>query len=425
MSSINSYSFFLNTSANNFTDGSCWAIPLPTNISVSNPANSFQGFITEASIPQTPFLISDQIGNNTFEFKLQVYVKTITQAGQVTSIEKWMDCTEVQKQYLNSLQVGLPGYQNWVQAFATQPAAAAAGFDYGGPANWCDFEANKVIVANGNYTDNTAFVTAITTALTATMNTLTTRMKNLYHYYGPQAIKSFTNNIALSGADKSDFFIAMSNLWGVHTATTISFQIEFQRYRLYIKSNEIFSMLGFTDRDTTFDFADCSPQFLVPGDPNTPLYTAQLNPVSYVSPNVMNLNPNVNYYVAVLNLSQTKSFVAVNGNAVTSQTFSSLFRSSSLPRSEVYYSLPTVIQIQDKNFNFLELCIKDYRNRTIPTVLFSSPIYITIVFQEILGNQTTPAINLQQLNDIDAVFWRQKELELQFELESFIRTKRT
>jgi len=110
---------------------------------------------------------------------------------------------------------------------------------------------------------------------------------------------------------------------------------------------------------------------------------------------------------------------------VTSQTFSSLFRSSSGLRSEVYYSLPTVIQIQDKNFNFLELCIKDYKNRTIPTVLFSSPIYVTIVFQEILGNQTTPAINLQQLNDIDAVFWRQKELELQFELESFIRTKRT
>ena len=110
---------------------------------------------------------------------------------------------------------------------------------------------------------------------------------------------------------------------------------------------------------------------------------------------------------------------------MTSQTFSSLFRSSSGLRSEVYYSLPTVIQIQDKNFNFLELCIKDYKNRTIPTVLFSSPIYVTIVFQEILGNQTTPAINLQQLNDIDAVFWRQKELELQFELESFIRTKRT
>jgi hypothetical protein len=161
---INSYSFFLNTSSNNFTDGSCWSIPLPTNISVSNPANSFQGFITEASIPQTPFLISDQIGNNTFEFKLQVYVKKITQSGQVTLIEKWMDCTDVQKQYLNSLQIGLPGSQNWVQVFATQPAAAAAGFSYGGPDNWCDFEANKVIVANGNYSaliDTGALVTGL------------------------------------------------------------------------------------------------------------------------------------------------------------------------------------------------------------------------------------------------------------------------
>jgi hypothetical protein len=415
---INSYSFFLNSTANNFTDGSSWTIPLPTNISVSNPANNFAAYITEASIPQTPFIISDQIGNNVFEFKLQVYVDRIINpnTGQIISqIDKWMDCTEVQTQYLNSLNLGAG---IWVQAFATNPNRV--NFSYTGPSNWCDFEANKVSVANGNYTSNAALLSAISTAMTTTMNVLTDRMKAITHYYSPQLIASFTNNITLSGVDKSDLIISMSNLWGV-TATIRNFQIEFKRYRLYVKGNEIFSMIGFTDRDITFDFSDCTPAYLTPG---APLYTAALSPVSYISPNIMNLNPNVNYYIAILNLSQTKSFVAVNGSAVTSQTFSSLFRSSSLPRSEIYYSLPTVIQIQDKNFNFLELCIKDYRNRTIPTVLFTSPVFVTIVFQEILGNQSTPAINLQQLSDIDAVFWRQKELELQFELESFIRTKR-
>jgi hypothetical protein len=417
---INSYSFFLNSTGNNFTNGSSWTIPLPSNISVSNPGNSFSATITEASIPQTAFLISDQIGNNIFEFKLQVYVDKIinTTTGLTTLlIDKWMDCTDVQRQYIDNLNAD-PTTDDWYNVFAQNPNWTTSPFT--GPDNWCDFAANKVIVASGNYTTNAALLSAVTTAMTTTMNALTANMAAFDNYYYNSTgipilnIKPFTNLTQPSGADKSDFLIAMSNLWGV-TVPTSNWQIEFKRYRLYVKGNEIFSMMGFTDRDITFDFDNC-----VRDAP----YANQLNSVSYISPNIMVLNPNVNYYIAILNLSQTKSFVAIDGSAVTSQTFSSVFRSSSLPRSEVYYSLPTVIQIQDKNFNFLELCIKDYRNRIIPTVLFASPVYVTIVFQENLGIQSTPAINLQQLSDIDAVFWRQKELELQFELESFIRTKR-
>lgn len=421
---INSYSFFLNTSSNNYTNGSSWNIPLPTNISVSNPANSFSAFITEASIPQTPFIISDQIGNNVFEFKLQVYVDKYIDnlTNETTVIDKWMDCTDVQRQYIDKKNTNIGGLN--IEAFAVSSTNLNP-INYNGPRNWCDFEANKVVVPNGNYTTNASLVNAVQDALANTLVTLNSRMNFLGHYWSLGGNScNFTNSVTLNGTDKTDIAIKMTNLWSVQTNSFPQlYQILFKRYRLYIKSNEILSMLGFTDRDITFDFADCIPnQFQIGGYPD---YNAELNTVTYTSPNIINLDPNVNYYIACLNLSQTKSFVAINGNAVTSQTFSSIFRSQPpIARSEIYYSLPTIIQIQDKNFNFIEFSIKDYRNRTIPTVLFTSPIYLTIVFQEVLGAQSTPAINLQQLDDIDAVFWRQKELELQFELESFIRSKR-
>ena len=430
---INSYSFFLNSTGNNFTNGGSWTIPLPSNISVSNPANSFSAVITEASIPQTPFIISDQIKNNVFQFKLQVFVDKFEQLSdpapgtvlQTTNIGEWMDCTDFQRRYLEQYN-SFAGFG--VNAFASS-GGEPPGY-YTGPKEWCGFDANTVTVPNGIYTTNVDFINAVNTGLASAQTLLNNRFNAVYHYYGigfpPPGSANFTFNIVSSGVDKSQMTISMSNMWCVQVNLFSTRNIYyFTKYRLYVKANEIFSMLGFTDRDETFNFADLIPgQYQVGLEGYNPNFLSQLNSVLYISPNVVVLNPNVNYYIAILNLSQTKSFVAIDGSAVTSQTFCSLFRSSSLPRSEVYYSLPTVIQIQDKNFNFLELCIKDYRNRIIPTVLFSSPVYITIVFQENLGNQSTPAINLQQLNDIDAVFWRQKELELQFELESFIRTKR-
>lgn len=469
---VKTWTFQLSSIQAASTQGSDVNFVVPGTVTLTNSSNQFVAYVSQASIPKFRLPISSAYGNNTFSFKLQGYVDSVYQnvvqnTNPWQKVEKWMDCTEIQTKYIN------PYIETGVYPFGSYQAVYANPPNYSTVDNYCD---NIVVtVADGVYFDQAALTTAVNTALQTTITTLNAKFNrdgNLNppfppapsggYYKGPQATDgppSFNQfqptwflqmGVAPNG-NQTNWTVQSNNNFGWLSrppVTQISTGIrawtgsgvKVLKYRVYIYANEICSMLGFGDEDFLLDTSTLTEGYQVQGLglQDAPNFFQSTPAIAYTSPYDVDVNPNDIIYISCTSLTQQNSFISApiinlfgraisNGQLINSSAIAAVYvdENTSISRSIIDYSQPTRFFILDKVINIITIQLRDYRNRPIPITFLGKPFFIQLVVEEIANlNPQIQTMNLQQFYDIESQFFKNKELELAYRLENFIREER-
>ena len=458
---VKSYTFYLNSLRAQSKNGSDVNFALPANLVTGNASNQFVAYVNELSIPSYPIVVNAANNNNTITFKLQAYVisaytyNNLLGKLEITKVNEWLDCVEIQRKWIDSF---IDPIQNpWGAMFAASsifpkaPTSAQAG------APNDDWTIVTATVPDGVYATTAALISAVNTAI----NTTITNLKSVLMYYSlpPGYLPGFDPaaflnsprvyspaagfvdptvgcfdlqlSFAASGT-KSTLTIQTNNNFGIQSNLGDQYSqqsysgIFFDNYRVYFQESELLSMLGWPDQDFFVEAGGLVPVYVtrVLDGQIVPNYYDVRPSATYTSLRDMNLNPNVCTYCSIPSLTQQNSLISDPNQSTMapSTVFSAIFNDPTIPRSVTYYSYPIKIQILDKVLNQFTIIMLDYRNRPIPYDYFNGPFFLEVIIEEQFnpGGQL-PALNVQQLNDLEAGFFKQKSLELELQLESFIR----
>lgn len=524
---IKTWTFQLSSIQAASTQGADVNFSVPGNVSLTNASNQFVAYLSEASIPKYNMPIASFYNNNTFTYKLQGYVEKAFENASASvnpwiSVGKWMDCTDIQKTYVDPYLTGIYLNAPYTAVWATP----ANNTSYPNQEYWCD---NQVVtIPNGVYTTQLDLASAVNTQWglsIATVNGYFNRPATFgifggNYFAGPQSTSgspsfttftpnwNFTSSITPTGvanvtvgkqyvvldlgstslAQWQAVFSTMAvlptvgatytatatgtivggglvflasgttNNWSLQTKNcfgwfsqlpvTSGSNILFSghgvfvlKYRIYVYANEICSMLGFGDQDFVIEsptLTEAYTQKPLAPFPTYPNFWVDQGTNILTSPYLINLYPNTTTYITCSSLTSQNAFISApiiyangkslsNGQLINSLCLGTVYtdENSSISRTNVYYSLPLKYFILDKVVNVISLTLKDYRNRPIPIAFFGKPFFITLVIEEVSNiNATTQSMTLSQLNDIESAFFQEKELELQYQFEQFIRNRR-
>lgn len=424
----------------------------------------------------------------TMKLKVRVKLAWVYGLGNqvIFPIDETLDATQVQLDYIQGPKIYsyntttgiLPIYSlttPWGTVFTanTNPDPAIQKYyEYGppnvnfvGPTLFCD---NLVAtVPDGIYLNKTDLLNAVQTAINSALAILSSNMNYFYinppipynennvracYYNSPMACSPSSNfqvptgafnltcTLAATSSNRTTITLNTNNNWGVQqslgstaqgpgfTSSTASGMV-FEKYLLYFQASELMTMLGWPDEDfelpTTAFFPEYGtdpnrPQFILPN------YYSARPPITYTSPAEVNIFPNTCTYITIPSLVQLNSYVAQEDtDTVVPSNILAVVYNSPTDRTNVYVSYPVKIQLTEKVLNSLTIVLQDYKNRPIPYQILNGSFFITLVLEETQASANQPqSLTLQQFYSQEEQFFKNKELELALQLESFIRTDR-